>query len=626
MPLTDEQSEAVSSRALNRLFVAGPGTGKSETILSFIERAINKLGINPPEIFVIAFTRAATADLRFKIEKLFGKTTILPKVQTLHSFSLRQVMRNSSKIRSLPSRFAIADDFDERHIIQEDIKRFLSLARIEMVRDFFNKLSANWENLNADRSGWESEFESPEFLGAWLEHREIYGYVLRSELVYQLKNIVTQEPDAIIDGPISYLIVDEYQDLNRCDLHVIQELSRRGAHLVCAGDDDQSIYAFRYAFPEGIRSFGQDISDSEQFIFTQCFRCDSTILEFALSVIRQEYSRVPKRIVSVTESTGYAKILRFSDQEEESNKIADLCVQLRNNKGIPLNEIIILLRSNRYNVFSEPLEAALLRHGLSVVTRKDLYTVFDQDDGRFFSALVKLALNPDHDLALRTILQLTPGIGPAMIDQIYKVAKDERKRFSRIVQELAAGSRKDIHVTRPLSAVLSSVVSNEILEKARSSSLEDSIDLLLSLVPSPTAELKSYISEFIADSNITSLSEYVMAVADFFGPEEQDRPTADAVRIMTMHQAKGLSADAVFVVGVEEEYVPGRGNIDEERRLLYVSLTRARHYLFITHCTNRTGRQSFTGYSTQRGSRRHLSRYVASLPKFPDSEGLQASI
>ena len=113
-----------------------------------------------------------------------------------------------------------------------------------------------------------------------------------------------------------------------------------------------------------------------------------------------------------------------------------------------------------------------------------------------------------------------------------------------------------------------------------------------------------------------------MAFADFFGPEEQERPTVDAIRIMTMHQAKGLSADAVFAVGVEEEYIPGQGNVDEERRLLYVSLTRARHYLFITHCINRTGRQSFTGYSTQKGSKRHLSRYIASLPNFPDSDGL----
>jgi DNA helicase-2/ATP-dependent DNA helicase PcrA len=621
MPLTDEQMNAISSPIVHRLFVAGPGTGKSETILGFIEKAVSTDGIDPNEIFVLAFTRAATADLRKKISKLFEAGTKTPRVQTLHGFSLRQVMKNSHAVRALPSYFSIADDFDERHIIQEDLKRFLRLDRIEVIRNLFNKLSANWETLNADRTGWQSDFESPEFIGAWLEHREVYGYVLRSELVYQLKNILTLEPNPIIDGPITYLIVDEYQDLNRCDLRVIHELAKKGAHLVCAGDDDQSIYAFRYAFPEGIRLFSQDVVPSDQFVFTRCFRCDSAILNLALLVIRQDYARVPKRITSVTGERGITKILRFDNQQQEAAKIADICIQLRDQINIRLGEIIVLLRSNRYEVFSTPIEEAFLARGLAVITRKDLYTVFDQDDGRYLTALVKLAINPTHDLAFRTIIQLTPGIGPTTIDEVYRVAKDEKKRFAAIIREIATGDRKDIRVTKELSLVLSSILGTDILQRVRQTSLEQAMELLMGLVPSPSPELADYIREFIMESGVTTLDEFVLAVTDFFGPKEQVRVVPDAVRIMTMHQAKGLSADAVFVVGVEEEYIPGRGSIDEERRLLYVSLTRARHYLFLTHCINRYGRQSFTGFSTQKGSRRHISRFIANLPGFIDDKG-----
>jgi len=266
MALTDEQKKAVEGKELNKLLVAGPGTGKSETIIGFIEYANKVLGYSPSSIFILTFTRSATADIRKKVNAKYKSVDTRPIVSTLHGFALRQVMKNSSIVKSLPMNFVIADDFDERYIIQEDIKRYLSIKRIDDVKDLFNKLAANWETLNADRSGWETSFTNPEFIGLWQMHREIYGYALRSELVYQLKNILVQEENPRLDGPMNVLIVDEYQDLNRCDIFVIKELSKREVKLFCAGDDDQSIYGFRYAYPEGIRRFKDDILDSEQYL------------------------------------------------------------------------------------------------------------------------------------------------------------------------------------------------------------------------------------------------------------------------------------------------------------------------------------------------------------------------
>ena len=173
-------------------------------------------------------------------------------------------MKNSKRISTLPKGFVIADDYEERHIILEDLKDLLN-SNIKEVRRLFNLLSANWETLNADRDDWEQNFESPEFIGAWKEHRQIYGYALRSELVYQFKNILESPDEIKIDGSIDYLIVDEYQDLNRCDLSVIENLHDRGAKLFVAGDDDQSIYGFRYAYPEGIRNFTGAIKNQNHF-------------------------------------------------------------------------------------------------------------------------------------------------------------------------------------------------------------------------------------------------------------------------------------------------------------------------------------------------------------------------
>ena len=152
----------------------------------------------------------------------------------------------------------IADDWEERHIILEDLKQLLRLQRVDQARDLFNELSADWQSLTADQADWERRYPNPQFLGAWREHRYIYGYVLRDELVYQLKRAMEQDPDFTVDGPPTYLLVDEYQDLNRCDLAVVKAIADHGAEVYCAGDDDQSIYGFRKAHPEGIRRFTVD--------------------------------------------------------------------------------------------------------------------------------------------------------------------------------------------------------------------------------------------------------------------------------------------------------------------------------------------------------------------------------
>lgn len=613
MALTDEQKKAVEGKELNKLLIAGPGTGKSETIIGFIEYANKVLGYSPSSIFILTFTRSATADIRKKINAKYKSVDTRPIVSTLHGFALRQVMKNSSIVKSLPMNFVIADDFDERYIIQEDIKRYLSIKRIDDVKDLFNKLAANWETLNADRSGWETSFTNPEFIGLWQMHREIYGYALRSELVYQLKNILVQEENPRLDGPMNVLIVDEYQDLNRCDIFVIKELSKREVKLFCAGDDDQSIYGFRYAYPEGIRRFKDDILDSEQYLFTKCFRCGSSILDFALKIIRQDPDRIPKRIESVTGEIGSSTVIRFENQDVEAAKIAEICKNLHES-GIKLSEIIILLRSDRYAIFSTPIISELRRLGLSVVFKKDFFEIFESNRGRKFVSIVKLVLNINNGLALRMFIQESKGIGSKTIDNIFEVARTEKKRFSQIIYEYLNSKRSDISLTKDVVDSLNAIRTPAFITEMSSKTLTETFEALFSFVPELKTEDKEIIMELLEKEQIESLEEFSTLVSDTIGPEENDYTGIEAIRIMTMHQAKGLSADAVFVVGVEEEYLPGRGNPEEERRLLYVSVTRARKHLFITYCNNRTGRQSHSGNLQSPTSRRNLSRFIKDIP------------
>ena len=245
--LSPEQEEVARHIGSHGRLLAGPGTGKTRTLTGRIIYLVEELHVAPDDILAITFTRAAASELRSRVSRVL-ESSMVPQIVTLHSFALSTILRRGAGSR-LPSPIRIADDYEERWIIQEDLKQYLNLGNISEVRDLIAQLSADWETLAADADGWERRFPSPLFYGAWREHRKIYGYTLRAELVYQLK-LALEEGEVHLAGCPSHVLIDEYQDLNSCDLAVVKCLSRSGAELYVAGDDDQSIYGFRYANPE----------------------------------------------------------------------------------------------------------------------------------------------------------------------------------------------------------------------------------------------------------------------------------------------------------------------------------------------------------------------------------------
>jgi len=626
MSYSKEQLKAIKTKSDNNLLLAGPGTGKSYTILGYIDELIKNKDIKPNNIFILTFTRTATADLKKKIQKLLVKSSELPKIFTLHGFALRQLLRNSGQISVLPKNFSIADDFEERYIILEDLKSLLNINNIKEVKNLLNLMASNWETLNADTEHWEQTFSNPEFIGAWQEHREIFGYVLRSELVYQFKNMLENENDIRMDGPIQYLIVDEYQDLNKCDLSVIHILYTKGAKLYCAGDDDQSIYGFRYAYPEGIRNFKNDIPDSEQFPITECRRCDEKILKLAEEVIRQDFRRIPKKLKSITGSKGDIYILRFINQIHEAKKIAQIIYDLVDIGITVPREIIILIRSDFNKAFSSVINSALQEKEIPINSNKGLFSVLDSNIGRFFVSIVKLLDNNNNDLAIRNLLLLTKGIGVVTLTEIYNRAKNTNCRFHSVVSDIVEGNIDDIQNYKLVKERMSQIY--KIIRDLEESedSLENIIKSILTLCDEDTLQFENDILKIINDLELQTLPELLLAIIDLFGPAEPVDENADGIRIMSMHQAKGLTADIVFIVASEDEYIPGRGEVDEERRLFYVSLTRARHKMFICYCNYRTGQQRHTGFLSSPTTRRNLTRYLRNLPTLKPIDGSNFNI
>lgn len=628
--LTEEQATAASQTGSHARLLAGPGTGKTHTLARRVVYLVTQENISPSEILILTFTRMAARDLRSKIrDHLAPYTDEMPHISTLHSFALRQLRRNADAIDALPQPLRIADDWEEAKIIQEDIKTLLG-RNLSEVKNGFNQLSADWETLRADEAGWREALPDPPFIGTWEEHRNVYGYTLRAELVYQLKRALSQVPGFVLEPGFRHVLIDEYQDLNPCDLAVAAEVAAKGAMLLACGDDDQSIYGFRFADPGGIRDFIAEFPDSADLQLTECQRCDPAILEAALWVARLDRDRVDKELRAVAgRDPGEVHLLGFATGQSEAQGVARLCKHLID-RGTTPGEILILIRSDRNGVFSRPLEAALLAEGVAVTTGTETQGILEEIQGRRLLSMLQLIANPNDHLAWRTRLEVAEGIGPSTTRPIYDFAIQEGIAFSAAIHRLPEfADRIPAATLRTLQGLVANTLATGARHRAEVPNVaadedrtpEDLVAMVQVIAESEIAEeekrdeVVTKLEEIIATSEATTISDLLLSVA--IGREAlEPELDQDAVNILTMHKAKGLSADAVFIVAAEDEILPQAdvaSAVADDRRLLYVSMTRARHELFITYSGRRAGQQVHTGRNSG-DPRRQLTRFLRNSP------------
>jgi len=618
--LSDEQKDAASHTGKHARLLAGPGTGKTLTLTRRILRLLES-GVEPTKILAFTFTRFAAAELKRRVTKDLGDADVtLPRISTLHSYALRELLRNESRIK-LPQPVRIADDWEEENIILIEIQRLLREAK-KRTRELFARLAADWQQLTADRQDWERNFPDAKFLGTWQEHREIYGYTLRAELVYQLKTSL-EEGDSELEGPPDHVLADEYQDLNPCDLAVVRHLGTLGCEIYAAGDDDQSIYGFRQAEPEGIRRFPTEFTPSRQLGLKECKRCDKEILDFALYVARQDPRREEKPLESTSNQTGEVRVLRFRDGDSEARGVGLLCRWLVNRKKLKPHEILILLRTDRRRLFSDPIRAALLTARLPVNVASNPLEPLDTDAGREFLALLRLIARKSDHLAWRSILEVRKnGLGEATFAAIYEIARQQSVPFFEALKKIAGKpsliGTKGVTVRAEVEKIRSKI------KQYGSPPEEDLFNWLGHIASEEISEKQSrkdileIFKKAAKGSDIEGLEDLIRAVTVSLGDKEQDL-RENVISVMTMHQAKGLTATAVVVAATEDEYIPGRASgrfVDDERRLLYVSLTRARHHLFVTYANRRAGQQRYSGRTSGHPAR-HFTRFLSGGPIQP---------
>jgi DNA helicase-2/ATP-dependent DNA helicase PcrA len=307
-------------------------------------------------------------------------------------------------------------------------------------------------------------------------------------------------------------------------------------------------------------------------------------------------------------------ILRFPNQIFEASKIAEIIQVLKEREGYKDRDFLVLLRTDFRCVFSEVINQALQRLKISVNTQNQSYVFLDTPIARRFIAIAKYLDNSHNDLAIRTILSTTQGIGPTLIDSLITVARDRNWRFHQAVQAVCNEEIRGIRNSMKVQTVMEPIVALKRRLDDEEMQFSNVVDTIIEMLQDDRG-VTDILKTIFIEQQIESIRELVNFITDILGPAEPSDECAEGVRIMTMHRAKGLTSKVVFVVAAEDEYLPGRGEPDEERRLFYVALTRAKHYLYITYCTRRTGQQQRTGFLRQPTSVRTLTRFLTDIPE-----------
>lgn len=600
-----EQAAAASHRGSDARLLAGPGTGKTRTLIEHVVGLIRE-GVLPSDILCVTFTRAAAAGFRKKITDALGPGADLPEVATLHAFALRQLMKRRANIGSGRGRARVADDWEERYVVREDLARILATT-VTDVKKRLAVLAAAWET----EPGVPPRVDPP-LVGALQEDKGRYQYVLRSELVFDLYTEMGSDP-SMLAGTYSHVVVDEYQDLNKCDVAVIDEMGRRGAQLFVAGDDDQSIYEqLRHAHPQSIRDFVANHAGSADLKLRTCVRCDSDVIDLAKEIIAAEPARAPKDLdPRAGAGSGLVEILSFPNQFAEAQGIAELARKFVA-AGVPYEQIMVLLRSDHQGQMSEVLYDAFNAVLVPSVVRTAEKSALASKPGRMLLAYLRLQLDPEDDLAWRTILDCsTNGIGVKTIAAIESVGDAAGTTFAGAVTAVATAPqvidrgglvKAEIDTARDRIAAVAATAPVDV---------EETILGFHAVLPS-SVELDAARDELVglarSYASVADLAEFLTAIA--LKKEEEQALVAETVNIMTMHKAKGLDACVVFLPAAEEGfYVRDAAGRNEARRLFYVSVTRAKHALFITHAVMRTGRQSRLG-GTSAGPRQRTTFLV----------------
>jgi len=564
--------------------LAGPGTGKSTAVIEYATRLVKKSFTG---LRLLTFTRAATNELAEGIPEAH-EAKLRPT--TIHSFAISLVLRNPGTVY-IPTPLRIMGDWEWETLLRPRLTKLMRLGNKWRDADTLRKeMAAKWESLSHEETEGIDLQTRAQFVSQWQIHRDLFGYVELSEIPYLLYSGLRSHPDFDI-GDLKLLIIDEYQDLNACDLACIDQLSKRSVTIFAVGDDDQSIYSFRKAHPAGICQFRQQYA-APSYPLTLAHRFGKNILSWANYVINFDSGRnkcKPSITPKENNPNGVVGYLEFKGQTAERTGIVDLIRWLHEKACVPFEEILVL---GRTKTITTPILAAMKQADIQATDPDIIKKEFRTDEMREVMSLLRLLTHKDDSLSWWTLLDLTPGIGEAKMQALLDKANESNQRFGVTILHLHQNKELKNLTNTPVFEKVSNVLG--LLEKFDVPENRQWGEWILEfvskgLIPQIPETIAGYLADIdsLLGSDVT-LDSFVSQIQPIC-KDLSTRKEEDWVRVMTMTSSKGLTVKACIVAGCESDIIPlPKGIRDEECRLLYVAMTRAREYLFLTRALRRS--------------------------------------
>ena len=623
--LNDAQRAAVVAGDGPALVLAGAGSGKTRVIVERIVWLIDEAGVDPRNILALTFTNRAAEEMRTRVASRLDTPRLATWVGTFHAFGL-YILRREMAHLDRPKTFTIFDDTDQLALMKRLIKELpseFSKVSPRQAMQWIGALKGKLEKPDAEAES-ESEADDPTYRALWERY---HAALMRAsavdfdDLLVLTAKLLTEHEDVLekYRRRFRHILVDEYQDTNHAQYIIARALSGEDGNLFVVGDEDQSIYSWRGADIRNILDFESDFHGAKIYRLEQNYRSTAPILEAANAVVSHNVNRLGKTLWTDRSGGDAVSFYLAKDGEDEAQFIVDTISK----EGFAPREVAVLYRTNGQ---SRLVEEAFLRKGLA-------YTViggirfYARKEIKDLLAYMRLLVNPSDDEAFRRVVNVPPrGFGATSLEQLEQRA---RESASSLLAALHALAQDDAAPPRSQKAAAEFVkIVDELTANASSSTLEALLEDLLEATSYREYVEKSDEKDF--RTRLEVVDEFASACGQFDekgsgGLHEflQDlslatdtdgfEPDAPAAALITCHSAKGLEFDHVFLIGLEEGFLPHavaldeNDEVEEERRLCYVAMTRARKSLRLTAAESRLV------YGERKT--RVVSRFVEEIPQ-----------
>lgn len=596
--LNDRQKEAVLYNDGPLLIIAGAGAGKTKTLTTKIAYLIENENVDPRSILAITFTNKAAKEMKDRLYLIIGDVSKKIQVSTFHSFGLK-LLRENYSILGFDRNFVIMDSDDSLTVVKKILKDLNYDSKVYNPRAIRNKISS-----------CKNELMSPKKY----EHYAVSEY---DKVVYQvyekyedkLHRNNSVDFDDLLLLPIKlfteyedikeryqdlyqYMLIDEYQDTNQAQYILTKLISEKSRKITCVGDDSQSIYSFRGANYKNILNFEKDYKDAKTILLEENYRSTSNILDAANQVIKNNKQRKDKNLWTARGIGEKIKYYRSYNEKDEAQYVIRKVKELVN-RGIEYKDIAVLYRTNAQ---SRVMEEEMLKENLPYKVIGSLY-FYSRKEIKDLIAYLRIIYNSKDNVSLLRVIN-TPkrGIGLKTIDNLTEKADQNN---SSIYEAISSGKELEFKKTiEKLKELSNELTLTELIEKVLEATglkkeLEDEKTLESEIRLENLEEFKSITKSFEAREGLISLEDFLLEIS-LISDVEEYKNDPNRISLMTIHSVKGLEFDHVFVIGMEEGIFPHmnslieNSDLEEERRLCYVAITRAKDDLHLVNARHRT--------------------------------------